>query len=178
MRPFLALLLLSLLPLAAADKNLVTIRLHGEGKEADTDTFTTSIELTNPARKLIISKVPIITERDIVSFYPFSAADGSIGAYLRLDADGGHKLASHTIAYRDTLVVAMINGRVSSAMMVDKKIEDGVLLISSGFLPSEIAQMQTKFPIMGKEKEFSQQKKYAQKLIDETNKAAKEKKKK
>jgi len=162
------LLLLPLLPLQASEQKAsnVTIRLHAEGKKEE-DTFVTPIDLTNPPKRIYIRKVPIVTERDIVSFYAFPASDGSLGAYFWLDADGTNKLEQHTTEALDTLVVAMINGRVASALQVDKKIRDGMLYIPNGFLPIEIAELQTKFPVRGKEKDFAEQKKKATEALKE-----------
>ncbi len=165
----LCLLLISLSSVVAADKNLVTIRLHTEGKQQSGDSFVAEIQLFNPQKKIYIEKVPIISEKDIVSFYPFPAQDGSgsIGAYFRLDADGTNKLEQHTASSREALDVVLINGRVGPAMQVDKKITDGLLMVPAGFTPLEIAQLQTKFPIFGKEKEFETQKKNASTLLKE-----------
>jgi hypothetical protein len=168
--------LLCLLPLATLcagesnQSNEVQVRLHTEGLEQEGPTFVVPVTLTNPPKKTFLRKVPIITERDIVSFYPFAAADGSIGCYFKLDADGGHKLHQHSVEKLDTVVVAMINGRVATTMMVDKQVKDGILPIPSGFLPIEVVKLQTKFPIMGKEKEFDEQKKKAVAALKEAQK--------
>ncbi|GAT31949.1 hypothetical protein TSACC_2344 [Terrimicrobium sacchariphilum] len=166
----LCLLLLSLSPLIAADKYLVTVRLHAEGNSKGGDSFVAEIQLFNPQKKIFIEKVPIISEKDVVAFYPFPAQDnsGSIGAYFQLDANGTNKLEQHTTASRDTLDVVLINGRVGPAMQVDKKIKDGLLMVPTGFSPLEITQLQTKFPIIGKEKEFATQKKNAMTILKES----------
>ncbi|PTX96963.1 hypothetical protein DB345_07240 [Spartobacteria bacterium LR76] len=166
----LCLLLLSLSPLIAADKYLVTVRLHAEGNQKSGDAFVAEIQLFNPQKKIYIEKVPIVSEKDVVAFYPFPAQDNSssIGAYFRLDANGTNKLEQHTTASRDTLDVVLINGRVGPAMQVDKKIKDGLLMVPSGFTPLEITQLQTKFPIIGREKEFETQKKNATTLLKES----------
>jgi hypothetical protein len=67
----------------------------------------------------------------------------------------------HTIEFRDTLVVAMINGRLACAMMVGEKMTDGIMPFPSGFLPREIVELQARYPIIGKEKQFPEQKKKA-----------------
>lgn len=175
MRHLFLLCLLPLVPLLAGESkqgNDVMIRLHSEGLAQEGETFVVPVTLTNPPKQTFIRKVPIVTERDIDAFYPFAAADGSIGCYFKLDADGGHKLHQHTVEKLDTLVVAMINGRVSCAMMVDKQVKDGIMPVPSGFLPIEIAQLQTKFPILGKEKEFAEQKKKALAALKEAKKNA------
>ncbi len=164
MRRFLPpLLLLCSISVSTADDkpSPVTVRLHAEGKESEGPTFGTPVTLLLPPKKIIMRKVPIISERDFVAFYPFPTKDGTLGAYFKLDAHGTNKLASHTTEFRDTLAVALINGRVACALMVDKKITDGLVYIPSGFLSKEIAQLQTKFPTIGKEKDFPEQKKNA-----------------
>lgn len=173
MRRFFLLCLLPFAPLLAGESsqgNTVMIRLHTEGLAQEGETFVVPVTLINPPKQTFIRKVPIVTERDIKAFYPFAAADGTIGCYFRLDADGTHKLHQHTVEKLDTLVVAMINGRVACAMMVDKQTKDGILPIPSGFTRMEIVQLQTKFPIMGKEKEFEEQKKKALAALKEAKK--------
>jgi hypothetical protein len=178
-RPMRRLLLLCLLPLAPLfagetkqESTLVQVRLHAEGLAQEGETFVIPVTLTNPPKQTYIRRVPIVTERDIVAFYPFAAPDGSIGCYFKLDADGTHKLHQHTVEKLDTIVVAMVNGRVACTMLVDRQIKDGILTIPSGFLPVEIAKLQARFPIMGKEKEFSEQKKKALAALKEAQKNA------
>ncbi len=53
-------------------------------------------------------------------------------------------------------------------MQVDKKIKDGLLMVPAGFTPLEIAQLQSKFPTIGKEKDFATQKKNALIILKES----------
>ena len=92
-------------------------------------------------------------------FFPFAAADGTIGCYFQLDAQGTNKLMQHTVEFRDGLVIAFVNAREAASMTVGKKITDGLLTIPSGFTPEEIVLLQTKYPTIGKEKEFDAQRK-------------------
>lgn len=176
MRSLVPIFLLSLLPLTAhaGEKKTATlaVRLHAEGNPKDGETFGTSIQLAYPEKKVFIKKVPVVTENDFVSFYPFPAANGTLGAYFKLDANGTNKLEAHAVEARGTLSVAMIAGRVASAMQVDKKITDGILVIPSGFLPEEILLLQTKYPTIGKEKEFKEQKSKALAEIHDRQKRA------
>jgi hypothetical protein len=152
----LRLILLWLVPLvgleAAEKRPAISIRLHAEGNPSEGESFVTPVTLVNPPKQTVIRKVPIVTERDIVAFYPFAAADGTIGCYFKLDADGTNKLTQHTIEFRDTLVVALINGRVACVMMVGEKVTDGIMPFPSGFLPQEIVDLQARYPIIGREK--------------------------
>ena len=172
MRWLVPLFLLPLLTLQAAEKkpSAILIRLHAEGNPREGDTFVVPVTLVNPPKQTVIRKVPIVTERDIVAFYPFAAADGTIGCYFKLDADGTNKLMQHTIEFRDTLVVAMINGRVACTMMVGQKMTDGIMPFPSGFVPREIVELQARYPIIGKEREFREQKKKALAILKEARK--------
>ena len=148
----------------------ISIRLHAEGNPSEGESFVVPVTLVNPPKQTVIRKVPIVTERDIVAFYPFAAADGTIGCYFKLDADGTNKLTQHTIEFRDTLVVAMINGRVACVMMVGEKVTDGIMPFPSGFLPQEIVELQARYPIIGREKEFPEQRKKALAALKEAAK--------
>ena len=165
-------LFLPFLSLQAAAKKppTISLRLYAEGNPREGSAFVVPITLVNPPKETVIRKVPIITERDIVAFYPFAAADGSIGCYFKLDADGTNKLMQHTIEFRDTLVVTMINGRVASAMVVGEKMTDGIMPFPAGFLPREIVELQARYPIIGKEKQFPEQQKKALAALKEVRK--------
>jgi hypothetical protein len=170
MRRLLALVLLPLTLGAAEQKSTITVRLHAEATKHEGETFVVPVTLMHPPKQTYIRRVPILNEKDFVKFYPFAADDGTVGAYFQLDANGTNKLHQHTVEKLDTLVVAMINGRVACAMQVGGRISDGVLLIPSGFHPREIVELQAKFPIMGREKEFEAQQKKAKSALAEARK--------
>lgn len=174
MRTILFLLLASAPALWAAEKKgPLTIRLHAEAGPQEGESFVTPVTLINPPKNTYIRRVPILSESDIAAFYPFQGKDGTIAAYFALDRDGTHKLEQHTTAYRDTIVVVMINGRAASVMRVDKKINDGVLYVAGGLLPQDILQMRARFPIIGVEKDFKEQKKTALQALKEQEKQEK-----
>ncbi|TSA31472.1 MAG: hypothetical protein D4R65_11085 [Verrucomicrobiaceae bacterium] len=149
-------LVLSVLPLHAGEKKPppVSIRLHSEGNEKEGDSFVTPIELTNPQKKIFIRRVPILTERDIKKFLPFPGRDGMVGAYFFLDPHGADKLEQFTTEDRGKLAVVMINGRVGAALKVDKRVTDGILFVPGGIMPNEVALLQAKYPVIGRESEF------------------------
>jgi len=150
--------LLGLAPiiLRAGEKKLppVTIRLHGEGNEKEGESFVTRIELKTPAKKIFVRKVPVITERDIRSFYPFPGENGTVGAYFRLDPHGSDKLQQFTIEDRGRLAVVLVNGRVACALQVTKRVADGILYVASGIQPEEVPRLALKYPVIGRESEF------------------------
>jgi len=169
------LLLVSCALLRAADQK-ITIRLHQEGTEQEGASFVKPVTLINPPKKTFIRMVPVMTEKDIVEFYPFTAPDnsGSFGAYFILNPDGAARMEQHTASQRDTMLIALINGRIATALMVDKKITNGIITIPTGFLTSEIVQLEALYPTRGKEKEFAEQKKKATEMLKAAQKKAKE----
>ena len=134
-----------------------TVRLHCEGVASDGTSFVTELELTD-GRKIPIRKVPAVNERDFKAFYPFPGNDGMAGAYFRLDAHGSHKLHQLTLEDKGRTAVILINGRPASILKISGTVADGILYVPGGFLPQEIAALQSQFPIIGRESEFGKKK--------------------
>ena len=156
LRLFPVLLLLAAAPSAHAGQKKpapVSIRLLAEGNEKEGESFVTPVELTTPKKKIFVRKVPILSERDIKAFYPFPGRDGLAGAYFRLDPHGSDKLEQFTTEDRGKLAVVFVNGRVAAALRVER-VADGILYVSGGITPDEIATLQTKYPVIGRESEF------------------------
>lgn len=146
----------------------ISFRIHEEGSEREGSSFVTSIELIHPKKEIFIRKVPILSERDIVAIYPFSSSDGSLGCMFKLDASGTQRVEEHTTKSRGKIVVALINGRVGSALQINKRITDGIISIPSGFLPEEILALQALYPTIGEEKNFESQKREAEASLRKT----------
>ena len=48
----------------------------------------------------------------------------------------------------------MVNGRVAAALRVEERVQDGILFVPGGILPNEVALLEMKFPVIGRESEF------------------------
>ena len=164
-RPLAALLVLLPLTVHAGAKkpSPVGIRVFCEGNEKEGESFVTPVELTTPQKRVFLRKVPIVTEKDFTAFYPFPGRDGMVGAYFRLDAHGSDKLDQFTTEDRGKLAVIMVNGRIAAALRVEERVKDGILFVPGGILPNEVALLETKIPVMGRESEFGKPPPKAQK---------------
>ncbi|MEI6493849.1 MAG: hypothetical protein WCO94_14975 [Verrucomicrobiota bacterium] len=164
-RPLAALLVLLPLTVHAGAKkpSPVSIRVFCEGNEKEGESFVTPVELTTPQKRVFLRKVPIVTEKDFTAFYPFPGRDGVAGAYFRLDAHGSDKLDQFTTEDRGKLAVIMVNGRIAAALRVEERVKDGILFVPGGILPNEVALLETKFPVIGRESEFGKPPPKAQK---------------
>lgn len=139
----------------------ITVRLHAEGNPNDGPSFVSQVKLFYPAKDIYIDTVPIVSEKDFREFvaFPASTGNGTFGAYFILDSHGRDKLYQFSIEKKGGLGVVLINGRVASAMQVDKTVTDGVFFVPSGFTADEILTLEALYPIIGKESEFSKKKK-------------------
>ena len=129
----------------------ITIRFFTQTNTFDTS-FATKVEVGNPPREVIIEKIPSISERDIASFYPFQAPDGTYAVAFQLDRHGQIILEALSSSKRGSLLIAAINGRIISPMLVDKIITDGIIYVPSGITQPELRAMGSSFLITGRDR--------------------------
>jgi len=149
-RFFLPLLALALI--AAASKPKLTIRFYTEANASSGSGFTMSAQMPDSARKLTLSKIAQISEGDIVAIYPFPVADGTIGCSFKLDLHGKVALDSLSSESHGGLLVGFVNGRAVTAMVIDRRVSDGIITIPSGLTPAEVEMMRKNFPTLGEKK--------------------------
>lgn len=151
MRPrvLLPVLLLSLFCLGFGKKKPeLTIRFYTETPEQDTSSFAAPLIMLN-GQPTHVDLVAALAERDILAIYPFTAADGTAGCALKLDAHGTIALDTLTVSKRGTLLIATINERQVADILIDARVTDGIITIPAGIRPAELEAMKKKFPILG-----------------------------
>jgi hypothetical protein len=122
--------------------------------EADANDNPKMIFAENVSGKVrVFRRMSEISEKDIESFAPFNSADGvSSGLMIRLKGAGARRLAAVTATNPDRWLVARINGRSVDAVLVDRQISDGKLVIWKGVTPLEIQQLDKIAPRIGEPK--------------------------
>ena len=128
----------------------IAVRFHAQTTTTD-PTFAAKVTAGTPPRELYVEKIPSISERDIVGFYPYRAADGSYSAVFQLDPHGRATLESMSLEKRGMFVVAAVNGRPVTLMSVDKPITDGILFIPSGLTEMDIRRLGESFDVIGRD---------------------------
>ncbi len=128
----------------------ITVRFHMQTNTFDT-TFATKLMLGTPPREVLIEKIPSISERDIASFYPYQAPDGSYAVVFQLDRHGQLNLETLSASKRGTLMVAFVDGREVATLNVDKTITDGMIYLPSGLTLKDVRALGASFTIMGRE---------------------------
>jgi hypothetical protein len=146
----LALAVAALLCAAGAKKPVLDVRIHAEGSEAEAPTFAIPATLLN-GKPAFLQRMPLVSQSEIEAVYPFDAADGSQGVYLKLGAHGSRLLQQHTMSQQGKTLVVMLNGRMVSNLLVDRPVNDGIVAIPRGLTPEDIALLTTAFPVVGQE---------------------------
>ena len=126
----------------------IAVRFHAQVSTYD-PTFAAKVAAGNPPRQLIVEKIPSISERDIASFYPYRAGDGTYSAAFQLDRHGQAVLEALSSQKRGQLLVAAVNGRPVTLLKVDKIISDGIIFIPSGLTEDDIHALGASFSLMG-----------------------------
>jgi hypothetical protein len=147
-RPSLFLCLITLLCTGGAKKPVVELRIHGEGIAAEAPTFAFPATLLN-GRETFLARMPLITQREIHSIFPFAAADGSQGVYLKLDNHGSGLLKQHTMERKGRLLAVFFNGRQVSNLVVDRPVNDGIVSIPRGLDSTEVDLLTAAYPVIG-----------------------------
>lgn len=138
----------ALLCTGGAKKPTIDLRIHGEGIAAEAPTFAFPAVLLN-GQETFLSRMPLLTQREVRAIYPFPAADGTQGVYLKLDNHGTGLLQQHTMERRGRTLVVMFNGRQVSNLLVDRPVTDGIVSIPRGLNNEDIALLTTVFPVIG-----------------------------
>lgn len=103
---------------------------------------------------------PEFSHKDIESFRPFPAEDGTTyGVLFKLNPVGAKRLQGITNANRGSLLMARLNGRPIDVVTIDTTIGDGLMVIWQGVTTREIAAADKMMPRIGQTmKEWKKQK--------------------
>ncbi len=134
---------------AAAGRPHCTLRAHAQANASDGPVFSTEIRSFSTGRKVAIEKIPTISERDVIGFRPYLAADGSQGVLLQLDDHGRLALDALSVERRGTILYVFVNNRPISEMQIDRRVSDGKLYLASGLTAADLALMRKDWRLLG-----------------------------
>lgn len=100
-------------------------------------------------RPTFVSRIPLITERDIEAVFPFKTEDGGSGAALQLRPHGRLALSVGSAEAQGRCFLIYANGRQLPDVLVDQKVEDGIFVIPGGLSDDEIAKLTRRYPLIG-----------------------------
>ena len=123
------------------------VTFHLEGQAEDSAKFVTPVKLGSEHRQYYFKKVPEFNDKDISWFYPFISQDGaSFGAAFRLNAKATQELTNLTIANQGRLMGTRVLDAPLRAVIIDRPIDDGVLVIWDGLSQNHLKLINSKIP--------------------------------
>jgi hypothetical protein len=129
-----------------------TFRLHAQANPRDTEVFATSVRTQVSGKTVAMEKTPWISERDVIAFFPYPAANATYGALLQLDEHGRVVLDTLSVERRGSLLFVFINGRQITELEIDKRVSDGKIYIPSGLTSADIELMKKDWRVIGQKK--------------------------
>jgi len=127
-------------------------RVHAEANPNDTVSFSASVPALFSGKRVAIERVPRLSERDVVAFYPYSAKDGSYSALFQLDEHGRISLDALSVEQRGRLLFVLVNARPVAQLEVDQRVSDGRIYIASGLTKADIDSFKKCWRLIGEKK--------------------------
>ena len=150
MKSIFASLILALFAASVAGKDRhCTFRVHAEANQNDTASFSSSVRALFSGKQVAIERMPRLSERDVVAFYPYSAGEGNYGALFQLDDHGRLALDALSIERRGSLLFILINGRPVTELQIDRRVSDGRIYIASGLTKADVELMKKDWRLIG-----------------------------
>jgi hypothetical protein len=128
-------------------KQHCTFRAHTEANPSNGPVFSTQIRSMS-GKTVVIEKMAALSERDVVAFQIYPAADGSYGTLLQLNDHGRLALDSLSVERRGTFLFIFVNGRALTELQIDRRVSDGKIYIASGLTSNEIEMMKKDWPLI------------------------------
>ena len=146
-------LLLTLLATSGAAKDRhASLRVHAQANAVDGAPFAATARSKFSGKNMTIEKTPRLSERDVMAFYPYPAADGTFGALFEFDAHGKIALDTLSVEKRGGFLFIYVNGRHVTEMQIDRRVSDGRIYVESGLNAADIELMKKDWRLIGKRK--------------------------
>ena len=142
----------ALCPAGGKKDDAASVSFHLETEANDNPKMVFEQAMPNgPARHF--RRMPEISSKDFVAFSPFPADDGvSYGVMFKLKPNVQRRLSAISTNNQGRWLLAMVNGRAVDAVLIDKTVEDGYIVIWQGVSEAEIKQQDKALPRLGEQK--------------------------
>jgi hypothetical protein len=134
---------------AKADKK-ASISVHLETENTENPKMIFQQDIGNGTRWF--RRMPEVSTKEIIAFSPFpSEAGGDFGCVFRLKPNVAGRLSAITSANQNRWLLIMVNGRAVDAVLIDRQIDDGLIVAWKGITLADIAIFEEKMPRIGQE---------------------------
>jgi hypothetical protein len=133
----------------------VVISFHLETVQAEWPKFAHAIKMGDPAQQYYFKLAPSLTDGDIAWYYPFIAEDGvTYGTAFKLNRKGAQVLRDLTSDPKNQgkLLAGNVqplddrSGPVRCYLQIDRRIDDGVLVVWQGLTDQHLQWLGGRFP--------------------------------
>ena len=119
----------------------------------DTDNPNMIFPQLTAGKQLVYRRNPEVMIKDIAAFNPFPSQDGEgFGVLVQLKPSAASRFSAVSNTSINRWMVAMVNGRVVDAVIIDKQVDDGYLVIWKGIGQAEIDAFDAMVPRIGEKK--------------------------
>ncbi|MFT3991457.1 MAG: hypothetical protein QM680_08595 [Luteolibacter sp.] len=127
------------------------ISFHIETEESDNPKMI--FPFNTGGKQRYFRRLPEVSLRDFSSFSPFPSDDGATyGLVFRLKPNAANRFNAVTSVNQGKWLVASVNGRFVDAVMIDKPVNDGLVVIWQGVSLPEIQLLDETLPRFGEKK--------------------------
>ena len=130
-----------------AEPRHCTFRVYIEANSRHGSVFAQPIRSIT-GKDVFIEKMAWLSERDVKSFYPYRAADGTYAALLKLDDHGRTVLDTLSVEHRGSFLYVFLNGRPLTELQIDRSVSDGTIYLASGLTAVDIKSMKTDWKLI------------------------------
>lgn len=128
----------------------ITVTFHLETEATDNPKMIFRHETNGQARYFYRS--PEIFLKDVVSFRPFPSEVGEdYGIIFKLKSNAANRLNAITNLNQGRWMIAQFNGRMVDAVIIDKPISDGFIVIWKGIRLEDTQALDKQLPRIGEE---------------------------
>jgi len=146
-------LIVAFLAFSATGKDRHCIfRVHAEANPNDGTAFASSVRASVSGKQVAIERMPRLSERDVVAFYPYEVGSGQYGALFQLDDHGRVALDALSVERAGSLLFVFVDGRPVTELQIDKRVSDGRIYIASGLTKADIDLMKKDWRLIGQKK--------------------------
>lgn len=131
----------------AGEMGMVTFHLERDGGDRDPKRVFTQMD---DGKERVFGRSPEISMKDIVSFRPFPSGDGDqFGVVFMLNDAAKRRLNAISIAHQGKYLLAQANGRVVDGVVIDKPVNDGMIVIWKGLVTQDVNLFDKALPRFG-----------------------------
>jgi len=128
----------------------VTVTFHLQGDAGEGKKFV--FPFTTAGKTVYYRRQPEFTSKDFIAFQSFPSDDpSSYGLVLQLNKVGRQRLSSMSASNHGKFLLAMVNGTVRDAVLIDREVHDGLLVIWQRIGAAEVRAADVLMPKIGED---------------------------